>query len=133
MRQVVLDTNVLISAIVFGGKPREVLQAVLSGQVRLILSDILIEELIGVLEGPKFRYPREATRIIEERLRDLAKIVTPHLTIDRIVSDPDDNRVLECAVAGEADLIISGDSDLVTVGEFRGIPIWTPADFLKRL
>lgn len=131
MRRVVLDTNVLVSALVFGGKPRKVLRLAISGVVKLVTSEILLEELKGVLEGPKFRYPPKVTQIILNEILSIAEVVVPSLQIDRITSDPDDNRVLECAVEGVADLIVSGDPDLTDLKEFRGIPIRTPADFLS--
>lgn len=132
-RKVVLDTNVLISALVFGGKPRRVFQAATAGVIQLVISEILLEELTGVLEGAKFRYPKELTRMILDELTAVAELVTPTLSIRRITSDPDDNRVLECALAGRADLIVSGDPHLLDLVEFEGIPIWTPAKFVKEL
>jgi len=69
------DTNFLVSAIVFGGKPREVLQAAISGRIKLVLSEILLEELKGVLEGPKFRYPMQVVLKILEELKWVAEVV----------------------------------------------------------
>lgn len=131
MTRVVLDTNVLVSALVFGGTPRKVLRLAVSGAMKLIISEILLEELKGVLEGPKFRYLPNVTQLILNELLLIAEIVVPSLKIDHITSDPDDNRILECAVEGDADMIVSGDSDLLDLKEFRGIPILTPAEFLS--
>jgi hypothetical protein len=62
-----------------------------------------------------------------------AVVVTPTITLNAITSDPDDNRVLECAVEGKADLIVSGDQDLHRLETYEGIPIVTPLDFLRTL
>ena len=63
----------------------------------------------------------------------LAEIVTPHIVLDVIVDDPDDNRILECAVAGNADLIVSGDRHLTRLKSVQGTGIVRPADFLRIL
>lgn len=133
MLKIVMDTNVLVSALVFGGKPRSVLETAIEGRAKLILSEVLLEELTGILEGPKFRYPRKVTQTIRDLLISIAEVVTPSVEIDRIVRDPDDNRILECAVEGCADFIISGDLDLLELGEFRGIRIRPPARFVREL
>ena len=131
--KIVLDTNILVSALVFGGKPKTVLEAVIEGRARLILSDPLLEELKGVLEGSKFRYPQKATQVILDSLILIADVVTPLVEIHHITRDPDDNRVLECAIEGHADFIVSGDLDLLDLGEFNGIPIESPAQFMREL
>lgn len=131
--RVVLDTNVLISAIVFGGKPKKVLQAAIAGTFQLVLSNTLLEELHGVLEGPKFKLPREMMKTVRDELLLFADLVVPMNKLDVIVSDPDDNRVLECAATGEVDFIVSGDPDLLDLGQFQNIRIWTPAQFVREI
>ena len=94
MKKVVLDTNVLISGIAFGGKPRKIMTNIVTGRLRLALSEKILEELVGVLEGPKFRYPQKLVHGIADELRSIAKIVNPSRQINIIVSDPDDNIIL---------------------------------------
>ncbi len=131
--KVVLDTNVLISALVFGGKPRKVLQCAIDGDIHLILSNDLLEELQGVLEGRKFKYPPSVIQAILNQLTSIAQVVHPTVALHVISKDPDDDRVLECALTGRASIIASGDPHLLDLGEFQGIRILTPAQFLEEI
>lgn len=129
--KIVLDTNVLISAILFGGKPRQVLETAITGSVNLVLSEFILEELRDVLARPKFHFPRDIIQRISYELRDLAVVVDPPRHLQVVKTDADDNRILECALSAEADVIVSGDPDLLDLKEFRGIPIWSPSQFLR--
>jgi len=129
-RCIVLDTNVLISAIVFGRNPRTILEMVMAGQVRCVLSFAILDELRDVLQRPKFGFtPEQAVTVIEE-LRSLCDILNPARRLRTIKADPDDNRILECAVEAKADAIVTGDAHLLKLKTFRGISIMSPADFL---
>ena len=128
--RLVLDTNVLVSAIVFGGRPRDVLQTVVTGAHRLVLSPAILYELHRVLIGSKFRYPVAVADHIDAELRELAEIVEPETRLSVVTRDPADNRVLECAVEGRADAIVSGDRDLLALGRYVGIPVRRPQEFL---
>ncbi|MBI1869969.1 MAG: putative toxin-antitoxin system toxin component, PIN family [Chlamydiae bacterium] len=129
--KVVLDTNILISAIVFGGKPKKILEMAIKGKISIAVSHPLIQELRGVLEGNKFQYPEEATEIILTELISVGEMVSPTEKISVISNDPPDNRILECAITAKANCIVSGDHDLFTLKEFQGIPIYTADQFLK--
>lgn len=129
-RRVVLDTNVICSGLGWSGPSAQVLDAVLDGRLVLISSPPLIAELRRVLA-----YPKLAAAIVEpDTLADLiqttAVLVAPQRTITA-VSDEPDNRVLEAAIEGAADCIVSGDRHLLTLGIFEGVPILTPAAFLS--
>jgi uncharacterized protein len=128
---VVLDTNVLISAIVFGGKPRLILEMVIKGEIQLILSDPILREVQSVLSGKKFRYPAPVTIEIVHQLASLATVVYPQKEIKVIKNDPPDNRILECAVTGMARCIVSGDEDLLSLQSYEKIKIVAPEEFLK--
>ena len=131
MYKVVLDTNVLISAIAFKGKPREVFNRVLNGQMQLAISEDILNEMEDVLLGKKFKYPKRVIYSIRNALEDLAEFVIPQKEVKRIKKDPDDNRILECAVEAKADLIISGDNHLLELKQYKNIRIITPSDYLK--
>lgn len=131
MTKIVLDTTVLISAIVFGGKPREILEKSIKGQIQLLLSEDLIRELSGVLEGKKFKYPPEIMKVIVRELEAIAEVVMPEKKLKIIKKDPEDNRVLECAEKSRANFIISGDVHLLELKEFMGTKILTPEAFLS--
>ena len=132
MYKVVLDTNVLISAIVFGGKPREVFELILMEKVNLAISREILNEMRGVLSGRKFRYPQQVLHSILHSLENLAEFVVPQKPVKIIKDDPDDNRTLECALEAGAHIIISGDGHLLDVKRYRGIKIISPSDFLER-
>jgi len=131
--KVVLDTNILISAIVFGGKPRKVLESAIKGEIEFVLTEEIIEEMRGVLEGKKFQYPAEISDLIIHELEALAEIVKPKHKITVIEKDPEDNRVLECAHESRADLIVSGDMYLLEIQDFQGTKILTPEAFLNTM
>lgn len=128
--RIVLDTNVLISAIVFGGPPRAVLELVISGAVDCSLSMPILDELKAVLQRPRFGFSEEQALNVVEEMHGICDIVEPLVRIDKIHADPDDDRVLECAVESSAQYIISGDSDLLELVEFDGIHILAPQEYL---
>jgi putative PIN family toxin of toxin-antitoxin system len=131
--RVVADTNVLISALLFGGLPEQILLAGLRGEIQLLTSIPLLEELENVLVK-KFRLEPRLVKDLVDLIRDVSERVevVSHL---KIIKDPDgDNRVLECAVDGKADFVISGDTKhIIPLKEFEGIKIMNPSDFIKLL
>ena len=129
--RIVLDTNVLISAILFGGKPRSVLDLVISGPVDCTLSTVILDELKDVLQRPKFGFSAEVCFHIIEELHGACDIISPSVSVDVIRSDPDDDRILECAAEAQAHFIVSGDPHLLDLGKFEKIRILNPADYLK--
>ena len=128
--RVVCDTNVLISGILFGGKPRELLRLCSSGKVTNFTSPALLKEVEAVLTRPKFGLNEEQVYGIIRLFRDTFSIVRPEISLSVITADPDDNRVLEAASAAQAEAIISGDAHLLDLGQWNGIPVFTPAAFL---
>jgi putative PIN family toxin of toxin-antitoxin system len=129
--RVVLDTNVYISALEFGGVPRQVFQLGLGGLFELITSDVLLDELLRVL-GEAFSYDEERLRRLRTLLTETAvRVVIPTETI-ATASDPDDDRVLECAVAAQAQFIVTGEKGLLQLTSFRDVRIVSPASFLKQ-
>jgi putative PIN family toxin of toxin-antitoxin system len=131
--KVVLDTNVLISAILFGGKPRQILEKAIRGEIRLCLSEPILEELKGVLQRSKFDYSPEMIQFILTELMSIADFVNPSETLKVVLEDPEDNRILECAVEAGANYIISGDLHLLKLRRYRNIEVVHVAAFLERL
>ena len=131
MIRIVLDTNVLVSAIVFGGNPRRIIESILEGSVHLILSREILDELEGVLCRRKFGMSPPIARNISNELESICDIVAPEHRVTVMTSDPYDNMVLECAAEAKADYIISGDTHLLDLCEFEGIKIVNPARFLE--
>lgn len=131
VERVVLDTNVLISAVLSPlGKPFACLDWVLENAT-LIVSRELLEELETRLVRPKFsKYVDDARRrafVADLGLSAVQVELSGGVTVCR---DPDDNKLLEIAVAGRADCLVTGDHDLLVLNPFQGIPILTPDGFL---
>jgi putative PIN family toxin of toxin-antitoxin system len=127
---IVCDTNVLVSGILFGGNPREVLRLCSTLRVVNFISPDIMQEVEDVLRRPKFGLlPEQVYRIMGIFMETFA-MVTPTITVDDITVDCDDNRILEAAHAAEAQVVVSGDKHLLELVSWRGISILTPADFL---
>ena len=131
--QIVLDTNVVVSAILFGGKPQEILEAALAGDFRLCISEPMVVELQGVLQRPKFEFNRQIVQSIVSEITLLAEWVTPTKHFELVEDDPADNDVIDCAVEANADFLISGDRHLLQLGTCVNIQIVSPNSFIKIL
>ena len=129
--RIVLDTNVIVSAIIFNGKPREIYDFALNEKYRTITSSTLISELTGILIK-RFSFSLAEIKLIEYQIRDIFEIVHPKESINE-VRDVDDNRVLEAAVTGKCKYIITGDKDLLELKSYHQITILKPGDFLELL
>lgn len=134
--RLVLDTNVVVSALLWGGTPRLLLEAGRDRRVELFASTALLAELTDILNRRKFENKISASLFsvdqIVDRYAALATLVWPEPT-PRIVSDPDDDVVIGTALAAKADLIVSGDSHLLDLKAFRGIAIVAVATALERV
>lgn len=129
--RVVFDTNILVSALIFpGGQAERALGQALDGVVQMILSKPILHELLGVLARKFARDPEELARVAVF-LSELAEVVHPRKRI-AVLQDEPDNRILECAVTGHAHLIVTGDRQMLALGEYAGIPIATLRAFLGR-
>jgi len=128
----VLSTNVLVSAFVFpGGPPESVYRRVLDGSLTLIVSRPLLAELGRVLTD-KFGWEVSYAEEVLAQLLRVGELVEPRDRVDDVHDDPADNRVLEAAAEGQADMIVSGDRHLCRLGCWRGVPILDPATFLDQ-
>lgn len=127
--KVVLDTNILVSALIFGGKPEQVYNLVLEKQITAVISMVLLSELLETLIK-KFNFGQKRIEQLERVIKKHFKIVYPKATIN-VIKDDDDNRVLEAAFEGECDYIITGDRDLLDLKIFKNIKIVTPDTFLS--
>jgi putative PIN family toxin of toxin-antitoxin system len=129
--RVVLDTNVLISALLFGGAPRQILRMIIAGSIDCLFSPAILDELQEVLRRPTFGFSsRQAAAIVEE-LCSLCEVVDPAIRISVVKADPNDDRVIECALQAKASVIVSGDAHLLGLGTHKGIRILSPAVFLS--
>ena len=128
--RVVFDTNIFISALVIPGSLAEkAVSRILEGQDELILSTDIIKEVLSVLSS-KFGREREALSHVAVILLELGELVRPDQRFG-VFRDEPDNRILECAVFGKADLIVTGDKEMLRLKEYGGIKITSLRDYLE--
>ena len=130
--RVVADTNVYVSAIIFGGKPQAILDLAQDGQIELFISDDILAEVTRILRD-KFKRSPEELRNDLLSLEAITTWVQPTEKIDAVPNDPTDNVMVECAVAARAQVIVSGDNHLIQIDGFRGLKVQRAADFLAGL
>lgn len=135
--KVVLDTNVLISALFWSGPPNEILKCAEDGDIALAASIPMLEELSGVLSREKFKPLLERAGVsvesIQERVATLVALYPHNAKISIISEDPSDDMFLACAFAAQAPFIVSGDRHLLRLKEWQGIRIVTPKQFLQKM
>lgn len=130
MIKVTLDTNVIISALIADGACREVLEVVRKGEMFLVLSPFILAETRRVLRD-KFKV--EEARIIRtlKDIEELALVVEPEETLDVVKKDPSDNRIVECAVSGRVDFLVTGDDHILELKGYQGVKFLAPGEFLR--
>lgn len=131
-----LDTNILISGLLWDGNEARIIEEAEKGKIKLYISNALLEELEGVLKRDKFFKKIESKEYTVDRalakIALIATLIKPQYKINTIKEDSDDNRVLECAVSAKASLIISGDSHLLKLKNYSGINIISASDYVKQ-
>ena len=132
-RVVVLDTNVLVSALGWPGPERRVYEHCRARVLHQAISPDLLHELERVLRYPKFHFTDLESRSFLRDVISSAQLVEPTQSIDAVHRDPDDNRVLGCAVVSGAEWIVSGDAHLLELREYGGIQILTAVEALRPL
>lgn len=134
--RVVIDTNILISAFFWGGLPLQILIATYEGRLLALATADTVSELQRVFSYPKFAQRISETNLLSRRLLnryvDAVAITNPAPVPPNAVRDPADQAILACAVGGNADVIISGDKDLLSLGTFQGIPILSAEQFVAQ-
>jgi uncharacterized protein len=127
--RVVADTNLYISALVFGGKPQALLDLAQDGAIELLMSDAIVAEALRVLQE-KFERTPEQLSLDAIAIEAVTTRVHPIERVSAVKDDPSDDKILECAVAADAAVIISGDHHLLSLGSFRAIRIQRVSEFL---
>jgi uncharacterized protein len=135
--KVVLDTNTVISGLFWKGAPRQVLDLARNGVITLFTSPELLAELADVLGREKFSQRLEQALVTVNDLvygyAALARVIRPQKIQPVILADPDDDQVLACALAAQAEAITSGDSHLLGLELYEGIKILTVNQFLEQI
>lgn len=131
----VLDTNVLISAVIATGTPHEIVVAGYTNEYQIVASVPTLMEFRKTLQKypERFGLNDEEIQTEVETLRYFAEFVVPDEEITAVEADPDDDKFLEAAVAGNTDYVVSGDQHLLDLKSFRGIDIVTPREFFEVL
>lgn len=131
---IVLDTNVLISALAFpGSEPDQILHRIRRREMDLYISPFILSELDRVLRQ-KFRLNKGEAEVRVNTIRSLAYLVSPAERIHVVTAKDDDNRTLECAMAAQADFLVTGDKEhLLPSGSFHDTRIVTPARLMDLL
>jgi len=129
---VVFDTNVIVSALGFRGTPLEaVVYALNDTETEVVASEATLAELERVMTYDRLPFTdRDREQFLSILRREVA-VATPAESVEAVERDPDDDAFLECALAGDADFLVSGDDHLLELGPFRGVEIVSPADFLE--
>lgn len=128
--KVVFDTNIFISALVIPGSLAEkAIFKIIEGEDTLVISKEIINEVLLVLSN-KFSRDREAVSRVAVNLSELAELVSPTERI-RIFKDESDNRILECALCGETDIIVTGDKEMLKLREYKRVKIISLKEYLE--
>lgn len=131
--RIVCDTNVILSGVLFGGHCRTILRLVSEGRLEGFASTALLAELERVLLRPKFGLTVREVEAIIDLVRQTFILVLPTELVAVVTDDPDDDAVLEAAIAADAEVVVSGDKHLLDLAAFREIRILTPASLIKEL
>lgn len=129
--KIVIDTNVIASAMFFGGRPRELTQLVFKGAVEAVVSPEIIREYQETAEDLASRYPKKHVLFSVPYIVAKSTLIDPHTDIS-VCRDPDDDKFIECAVDGDCMLITTGDKDLLDVGSYQGVKIVTVSEFFEK-
>lgn len=132
---VVLDSNVWISALIWGGKPAEIIKAAENGKVCIVISEEIVEEISQVLNYPKLKKVYEAEGLPHQELIEAVVKVGKFVQVTRkvkvVLEHPADDKFIDCALAAKAAYIVSGDKHLLKIGSYRKIPILSVSKFLS--
>lgn len=135
--RLVIDTNVLVSAFLWQGTPGRLIELATENEIALFTSRVLIDELAATLGKTKLARSVLATGLTADKMlrnyRRLATVVPTRRLVQQVSRDIDDDAVLACALGAGADLIVSGDDDLLVLKQFHGIPVMTPAGAIRHI
>jgi putative PIN family toxin of toxin-antitoxin system len=130
---IVCDTNVLVSGVLFGGHAREILRLASRGVLINFISPGILREAEEVLGRSKFGLGPEQVLEIIALFKDTFEMVIPSMRVRAVPSDPEDDSVIETALAARAEYIVSGDKHLLALMKWEGIPLISPAQFMQKV
>lgn len=128
--KVVLDTNVYLSGIIFGGNARHILDLTIEGKITTVTSPAILLEISDKLKN-KFHWNKEQIIVTIKSIAKLGEVVTPKEKLQIVKKDKNDNKIIEAAYVADADFIITGDKHLLDIKKYQGIRIISPTQFLS--
>lgn len=129
--KIVVDTNVVISGVFFGGNPRQIVEAIVDGNISAYATTEIVDEYMGIIESMIERKQGRLRQSILSPFFSSLKMIESK-TVVGISRDPDDDKFIECAIDAEALYIVSGDNDLLDIGQYEGIQIITAKEFCDK-
>lgn len=130
--KIVIDTNVIISALFFGGMPRKLIEHFFNGDFSAFVSPQIVQEYTETYEEIHKKYSDRGNPVILQKIIEKSNIIIPQKEVT-ICRDPDDNKFISCALEGKCLYIVSGDNDLLSLGKVEDVEIVTIAEFLKKI
>jgi uncharacterized protein len=130
--RIILDTNVFISGIFFSGPPSQILKAWEKRRLQIVLSKQILDEYQRVAEDISSQFPLVDISPIIELITIYGQFIDTQGVSIPLCEDPDDDKFIECAIAGKCDIIVSGDRHLLKLADYKGIKILKPRDFLEQ-
>ncbi|NCQ79452.1 MAG: putative toxin-antitoxin system toxin component, PIN family [Microcystis aeruginosa W13-15] len=132
MLRILLDTNIYVSAILFKGKPRLVLQELVDERVLAFISNEILKELEDTLSKPKFKLNNDFVQIVLSEIRDITKLISiSPLNSYLELRDRNDYHILEAAYSAKVDFLVTGDKDLLSLKNIPDFKIVSPEEFLR--
>ena len=129
--KIVVDTNVVISGIFFGGNPRKIVEEIVDGNIDAYATTEIVGEYMGIIDSMIARKQGRLNQEILSPLFSSLRIIESDSEID-VCRDPDDNKFIECAMDAKALYIVSGDNDLLDIQKYEGIEIITAKEFCDK-
>ena len=129
--KIVVDTNVVISGVFFGGNPRQIVEAIVDGTINAYATAEIVDEYMGIIESMIDRKQGRLSQSILSPFFSSLKMIESK-TVVAVSRDPDDDKFIECAIDSEALYVVSGDNDLLDIGQYKGIQIITAKEFCDK-
>ena len=130
--RIILDTNVFISGIFFSGPPSQIIKAWGNQSLQIVLSQEILDEYQRVANELSSKFPSVDILPIIEMVTIHGNFVDTQDVYITVCEDPDDNKFIECAIASNCTIIVSGDKHLLKLTDFKGITVFNPRDFMER-
>lgn len=130
--KIVIDTNVIASAIFFGGKPRQLIELLVGKELNAYVTPDIVKEYYETAEYLQNKYKEKKVLIPLTQIVSACQLIEGR-TVVKVCRDPDDDKFLSCAIDAKCLYIVSGDKDLLSLGEYKGVEIMTVSDFFQHI